>query len=90
MGASEFFVKAMTRYQAFSRGFWSAWDFTRPFAEKPRLRRRNRELDMLTEFDMQWVKELGLNVGYWEEVGNYLTKAIENHQRELGGNTPNT
>ena len=73
------FAKTMRRYRAFSRGFWSAWDFTRPFSEKPRMRRRNEDTDM------QWVQELGLNVGYWEEVGNYLYKAIETYQKELSG-----
>jgi len=72
----------MAKYQAFFRGFGSAWDFTRPFSEKPRMRRRNKELDM------PWVQELGLNVGYWEEVGNYLYKAIENYESEIKGNVP--
>jgi len=43
------------------------------------MRRRNEDTDM------QWVQELGLNVGYWEEVGNYLYKAIETYQKELSG-----
>ena len=74
------FGEKMTKYQAFCSGFWSVWDFTRPFSEKPRMRRRSKK------FDVQWAQELGLNTGYWEEVGNYLYKAIENHENEISSN----
>jgi hypothetical protein len=70
----------MTKFQAFYTGFWSAWDFTRPFSERPILHVRNEMLDMQLE------QELGLNVGYWEEAGNYLREAMSCYEKEVNNN----
>ena len=72
----------MTNFEAFCEGFWSAWDFTRPFSEKPRLR------SQMEDFDEQWEYDPSVSVGIWETVGNYLYKAIDNYQREFSGNVP--
>jgi len=56
----------MTNYQAFCSGFWSAWDFTRPFSECPRIRYRG------DEFDAQWSQELDANKSALESVGDYF------------------
>lgn len=65
------------RFQSFLDGFASAWDFTRPFSEKAKIRRQN------VPFDIQWTQELGLDVPCWEEVANYLNNAIETHNKEI-------
>ena len=62
----------MTKLQAFSRGFWSAWDFTRPFSERPAFRSQEEE-----QIDYEELREeLGLNKSVWESVGGYLYKAM--------------
>ena len=72
----------MTNFQAFCRGFASAWDFTRPFSEKARFR------SQLDDFDDQWVQYHNKDAGIWEAVGNYLYEAIDNYQRGFSGNVP--
>ena len=62
----------MTNFQAFCRGFWSAWDFSRPFSERP----------VFHASEKMWIdyeklrEELGLNKSVWESVGEHLYKAI--------------
>ena len=70
----------MTNFQAFCRGFASAWDFTRPFSEKASAGLPSEKVDF------QWIQELDLNVGYWEAVGNHLRKAISDYEKEISGN----
>jgi hypothetical protein len=72
----------MTKFQAFCDGFWSAWDFTRPFDERPEFCSRKE-----FKFDYEQMREkLGLNKSVWESVGEHLYKAmgedIDNHVRK--------
>ena len=78
-----YYSVAMTNFQAFCRGFWSAWDFSRPFTERPKFRSQEemrREHEELRE-------ELGLNKSVWESVGEHLYKAmgqdVDSHDRRL-------
>ena len=72
----------MTNFQAFCRGFASAWDFTRPFSERPGFRSQERK-----RVDREQLREkLGLNKSVWESVGEHLYKAmgkdIDSHERK--------
>jgi hypothetical protein len=73
----------MTNFQAFCRGFWSAWDFSRPASE--RLEFRSQE-EMRIDYE-RLREELGLNKSVWESVGEHLYKAmgqdIDSHERKL-------
>jgi ABC-type dipeptide/oligopeptide/nickel transport system permease component len=72
----------MTSFQAFCRGFCSAWDFTRPFSEYPEFHSQEE-----VRIDREQLREkLGLNKSVWQSVGDYLYKAmgddINNHARK--------
>jgi hypothetical protein len=83
MYVTSFFTITMTKFQAFCRGFWSAWDFTRPFSEKPTPYQPGEE------FDIRKAREaLGLNVGCWEAVGNHLYKVIPRYENEVKSDVP--
>jgi hypothetical protein len=86
MGANERrsspFSIVMTKFQAFCDGFWSAWDFTRPFSEKPRLRSLDEPLDF------QWEQESEEKVSYWDVVGGYVSKAVSDYEKEMNCNVP--
>ena len=73
----------MTNFEAFCRGFWSVWDFTRPFSEKPVL---YTDEELAAKYE-RLREELGLNESVWDSVGGYLRKAmledIENYERKL-------
>jgi hypothetical protein len=71
----------MTNFQAFCKGFWSAWDFACPFSLKQDL------FPPEEKFDIQVERErLGLNRGYWVAVGDYLRGAMSNYENEVNGN----
>jgi len=71
----------MTNFQAFCRGFWSAWDFSRPFSERPMF----RSPQTIRSDHEKLREELGLNKSVWESVGEHLYKAmgqdIEHYER---------
>ena len=77
----------MTNFQAFCRGFASAWDFTRPFSEKTSFCMQSRTLEEIETKYEKRREELGLNKSVWEEVGDYICKAmgedIKNYERRL-------
>jgi hypothetical protein len=73
----------MTNFQAFCEGFWSAWDFTRPFSEKPKMRRRVEKLEV------QWEEGLDLNKSVWDSVGGYFNKAMKTIDEEIKQNDRN-
>ena len=79
----------MTNSQAFWKGFWSVWDFTRPFSEKAEFRTCSHDTTQMRE-------ELGLNESVWESVGGYfgtvggyLNKAMETIDEEIKQNDGN-
>jgi len=72
----------MTNFEAFCNGFWSAWDFTRPFSEKAVFRTRE---EMDAECVQLWEK-LGLNESVWDSVGGHLYKAMETMEKEIERN----
>ena len=74
----------MTNSQAFWKGFWSVWDFSRPFSERPEIRSRE---EMRTEFE-QLRENLGLNEGVWDSVGKYMTNAMSTLDKELERHVP--
>ena len=73
----------MTNSESFWKGFWSVWDFSRPFSERAELRTRE---EMDAEY-AQLREKLGLNESVWDSVGGYIRKAmiedIENYERKL-------
>ena len=71
----------MNKSQAFWRGFWSVWDFSRPFSEKAEIRTRE-EMDA----DYAQLREkLGLNErNPWKKVGDTLRKAMAQYESEVG------
>ena len=72
----------MTKFEVFCRGFWSAWDFTRPFSEPAGIYSREERLANYKRLR----EELGLNKSVWESVGEHLYKAmgqdIDNYERQ--------
>jgi hypothetical protein len=92
-GQSDVFAGTMTNFQAFCEGFWSAWDFTRPFSEKPKLRSR-KEVELIDYEEFR--EELDLNKNVWESVGDhfgavggYLNKAMGTLDEEVKQNGRN-
>jgi hypothetical protein len=75
-------IRAMTNSEAFWSGFWSVWDFSRPFSVRPEFRSRE---EMWIEYK-KLRDELGLNKSVWESVGEHLYKAmgqdIANYERK--------
>ena len=77
----------MTNFEAFCNGFWSAWDFTRPFNERPTSRTQSHTREEIKAKYERMREELELNKSAWEEVGEYIYKAmiedIKNNERRL-------
>ena len=73
----------MTKSQAFWIGFWSVWDFSRPFSEKVDFRSCHTDIDKLRE-------QVGLNEGVWDSVGKYLSNAMSTLDKELENHVPNS
>ena len=80
----------MTNFEAFCRGFWSVWDFTRPFSEKPEFRTCYTDVEKLRE-------QVSLNEGIWDTVGGYfgtvggyLNNAMQQIDKEIENNDRNT
>ena len=87
MGAVAFiFRRKMTKSQAFWSGFWSAWDFSRPFSERLEIRAHEA---MRVDYE-QLREEFGLNESVWDSVGKYLSNAMSTIDKELEHHVPHT
>ena len=75
----------MTKSQAFWMGFWSVWDFSRPFSERSEILAQEMRVDY-----EKLREELGLNESVWESVGKYLSNAMSTIDKELENHVPNT
>ena len=80
----------MTNFQAFCRGFWSVFDFTRPFSEKPEFRTCYTDVEKLQE-------QVSLNESVWDTVGGYfgtvggyLNNAMQQIGEEIDNNDRST
>ena len=80
------FVKmgGMTKSKAFWMGFWSVWDFSRPFSERSEILAQEMRIDY-----EKLREELGLNESVWESVGKYLSNAMSTIDKELENHVPN-
>ena len=81
----------MTNFQAFCNGFWSAWDFTRPFSEKASAFPGEARVRTPEEIKAKYERlreELGLNKSAWEEVGDHMYKAISTFENEINNDDP--
>ena len=70
---------AMSNSQAFWGGFWSVWDFSRPFTEKPTFHPNGEPFDY-----KKLREELGFNENVWDRVGKNLRKAMSQYESEVG------
>jgi hypothetical protein len=69
----------MTNFQAFCSGFWSAWDFSRPFSEKAVFHPNGKPFDR-----KQLREKLGFNENVWDRVGKNIRKAMSQYESEVG------
>jgi hypothetical protein len=69
---------AMTKFQAFCRGFWSVCDPTIPFTQRQSMFLPNEKFDIRRERE-----RLGLDIGYWQTVGNHLYKAMSDYENKV-------
>ena len=86
----------MTNFAAFCEGFWSAWDFTRPFSERCEFRPQE---EMRVDHE-QLQKRLRLNENVWDSIGGYFgavggymnnaIAAIDEEIKQNDGNKQNT
>ena len=70
----------MNKSEAFWKGFWSVFDFSRPFTERPEIRSRE---EMQAEY-AQLRKRLRLGENVWDRVGENLRKAMSQYESEVG------
>jgi len=75
---------AMSNSQAFWGGFWSVWDFSRPFTERLEIPAHE---EMRVDYE-QLREELGLNESVWGAVGKYLSNAMSTFDKELENYVP--
>jgi len=66
----------MANFQAFCSGFFSAWDFSRPFSEKVDFRTHYTDIEKLRD-------QVGLNEGVWDSVGKYLSNVMSTLDKEI-------
>ena len=76
----------MTKSQAFWGGFFSVWDFSRPFSERPEFRAQEA---MRVDYE-QLREEFGLNESVWGTVGKYLSNAMTTLDKELENHVHHT
>ena len=77
----------MTNFQAFCRGFWSAWDFSQPFTQKQSLYPPEEKFDALRPAGARRRDRFG-QVGHWQKVGGYLREAMAQYKSEHTSDVP--
>ena len=81
-------MEIMTNFQAFCKGFWSVWDFGRPFSQPPELFPFDEDIDVIRPAEGRRCERFGQNRGPWEKVGNYLREAMSQYENENHCNVP--